>query len=255
MALLEVEGLTARYGKLQVLHGIDLSVDEGEKVTLLGPNGAGKTSLLCALSRTVVCGGKVSFDGRSLGRRDASSVARLGIGHVPAGRGTFVDLTVLENLRLGQLGRARSTAGNRQGDLDLVFATFPILADFRERMAGQLSGGQQQMLAIGRALLGRPRVLLLDEPSLGLAPLVVRDLFVSLARLQSEWGLSLLLAEQNARLALDLADRAYVLAGGRVVLSGPTAAISSADLHAAYFAGHPAPSASRNEIASEASRD
>jgi branched-chain amino acid transport system ATP-binding protein len=234
-ALLEVTGLTARYGKVEVLHGVDLTVAVGEKVTLLGPNGAGKTSLLGALSRTVAQGGETLFEGRTLGRSDAPAVARAGVGHVPAGRGTFVDLTVWENLRLGQLGRKGAPAAERREDLDLVFETFPMLAEFRDRNAGQLSGGQQQMLALGRALLARPKLLLIDEPSLGLAPLVVRDLFASLARLQSHWGLALLLAEQNARLALDLADRAYVLSGGRVVFSGAAATITAADLHSAYL--------------------
>jgi branched-chain amino acid transport system ATP-binding protein len=251
--LLHVEGLTARYGNVEVLHGVDLSVDAGEKVVLLGPNGAGKTTLLRAVSRTVASSGSVTFDGHSL-RRDASSVARLGVGHVPAGRGTFVDLTVLENLQLGQLAHRRAAAKERRADLDLVFETFPVLADFRARLAGQLSGGQQQMLALGRALLGRPRLLLVDEPSLGLAPLVVRDLFASLLSLQARWGLALLLAEQNARLSLGLADRAYVLAGGRVVLQGTPDTISAEDLHAAYLGSPVTPVASRDGAAPKATR-
>jgi branched-chain amino acid transport system ATP-binding protein len=233
--LLEVEGLTAGYGNVEVLHGIDLTVDAGEKVVLLGPNGAGKTTFLKAVSRTVTNAGSVTFDGHSLRRKEASAVARLGVGHVPAGRGTFVDLTVLENLQLGQLGHRGGAAKDRSADLDLIFETFPVLGEFRARTAGQLSGGQQQMLALGRALLARPKLLLVDEPSLGLAPLVVRDLFASLLSLQTRWGLALLLAEQNARLSLSLADRAYVLAGGRVVLSGRADQISTEQLHAAYL--------------------
>jgi branched-chain amino acid transport system ATP-binding protein len=249
--LLSVEGLTARYGTIEVLYGIDLTVDEGEKVVLLGPNGAGKTTLLRAVSRTVAARGSISFDGQSLMRRDPSGVARLGIGHVPAGRGTFVDLSVLDNLRLGQIGAARRGPASRQADLDLIFDTFPILADFRGRLAGQLSGGQQQMLALGRALLGRPRLLLVDEPSLGLAPLVVRQLFETLAQMQSLWGLALLLAEQNARLSLNLADRAYVLAGGRVVLSDTPGQISAEGLHAAYLGTPVAPAVAQRRASGE----
>jgi branched-chain amino acid transport system ATP-binding protein len=202
--------------------------------------GAGKTTLLRAVSRTVATTGGIVFDGVDLTRQAPPSVAALGIGHVPGGRGTFTDLTARENLRLGLSGR-RDARTARRRDLDLIVSTFPVLADQLDRPAGQLSGGQQQMLALGRALLARPRLLLVDEPSLGLAPMVVRSLYDTLRHLQATWGLAVVLAEQNARLCLDLADRAYVLTGGRVALSAPAASLGLTELHRAYLGGAAVP--------------
>ncbi len=226
-ALLEVAGLTASYGPVRALHGVDLQVGPGEVVALLGPNGAGKTSTLRAVCGMVRTGGRVAFRGRDLRGLATEKVARLGIAHVPEGRGTFPGLTVAENLRLGAYGR-RDTEVLR-ADLDGWYDTFPRLAERREQPAGSLSGGEQQMLAIARALLSRPALLLLDEPSLGLAPTVTREVFAVLARVRAEHGTGMLLVEQNATLALELADTAYVLEAGRVVLSGPAADVRTDD--------------------------
>lgn len=222
MSLLEIADLRAAYGRVEVLHGIDLRVDEGEIVAILGANGAGKTSFLRALCSVIPTTGHRRFDGIDLAGRGTAAVARLGIGHVPAGRGTFADFTVEENLRLGALSRPRERRGDIAADLALVYETFPILADFRRRQAGALSGGQAQMLAVGRALLARPRLLLIDEPSLGLAPLTTRELFDRFVQLRDDWALTILLAEQNARLSLQVADRAVLFARGHVVHEGRT---------------------------------
>jgi branched-chain amino acid transport system ATP-binding protein len=193
-------------------------VDEGDVVALLGANGAGKTTTLRAVSGTVRRTGRIVFDGHSIERRPPDAVARAGIAHVPEGRGTFTDLTVRENLRLG--------AWTRRGDLsveqDRVLAYFPVLAERGGQAAGTLSGGEQQMLALARALMARPRLLMLDEPSLGLAPIVVRNIFTILRRLNEEEGLAILLVEQNATLALEAASTAYVLEVGRVAVAGPS---------------------------------
>jgi branched-chain amino acid transport system ATP-binding protein len=220
-ALLEVEGLTAGYGPVRVLHGVDLAVGAGQVVALLGPNGAGKTTTLRAVCGMVRAAGRVTLGGRDLTGLATEKVVRLGVAHVPEGRGTFAGLTVAENLRLGGYGRKDSAA--LRADLDSWYAVFPRLAERRGQPAGSLSGGEQQMLAIARALLSRPALLLLDEPSLGLAPRVTRELFAVLARVKAEQGTSMLLVEQNATLALELADTAYVLEAGRTVLSGPAA--------------------------------
>ena len=218
-ALLEVEGLRASYGPLQALHGIDLSVGEGDVVAVLGPNGAGKTTTLRALCGMVRVSGRVSFDGRSLVGLPTERIARLGVAHVPEGRGTFPALTVDENLRVGAY--PRRDAGAVRADVDRWYEVFPRLAERRGQAAASLSGGEQQMLAIARALLLRPRLLLLDEPSLGLAPLVTRELFAVLGKVKQEQRTTMLLVEQNANLALGLADHAYVLEAGRTVLAGP----------------------------------
>jgi len=225
VALLELAGVLASYDGVQALHGMDLSVSEGEMVALLGANGAGKTTTLRAISGTVAVQGSVRFDGEDVTGSPAHRVARLGVGHVPEGRGTFVDLTVEENLTLGALARGRRMRDLVASDLETVHGLFPVLREFSARQAGALSGGQQQMLAIARAILGRPRLLLVDEPSLGLAPMVTAEILQSLRELQGEWGLAVLLAEQNARRALAIADRAYVLESGRVVASGDAAAL------------------------------
>ena len=202
---------------MQALHGISLSVDDGEMVAVLGPNGAGKTTTLRAVSGTVWRRGEVLFDGKRL-PRSAERTAKLGIGHVPEGRGTFSELTVLENLRLGAYTR-RNGVGD---DLDRVFGFFPWMRDRRDQSAGTLSGGEQQMLALARALMGRPRLLLMDEPSLGLAPLIVREIFAIVRRLNEEEKLSVLVVEQNAAVALESSNRAYLLEAGQVALEGPS---------------------------------
>jgi branched-chain amino acid transport system ATP-binding protein len=217
-ALLEVRGLRAGYGATKVLHGIDFSVAEGGVTTLLGGNGAGKTTTLRALCGMILRSGEISLAGRSIARLATEDIARLGVAHVPDGRGTFVRLTVEENLQLGSITRRDRTAIT--ADLDRVYGYFPILRTRRAQQAGTLSGGEQQMLAIGRALMLRPKMMFLDEPSFGLAPLVVRELFDIFAMLNKKEGVSLLLVEQNAALALDLADHAYLLETGRIVFSG-----------------------------------
>ena len=238
MTLLSFRGVTAAYGRVEVLHGIDIDVEEGSITAILGPNGAGKTSLLRAISRTVSVRGTRSFDGMDLSRLRTAQIARLGIGHVPEGRGTFADFTVEENLRLGSIGRPTARRPLATSDLQRVYRTFPILEEFRKRPAGALSGGQAQMLAVARALLARPRLLLVDEPSLGLAPLTTKELFAQFVALRDEWELTILLAEQNARLSLEVADRVVLLSRGRIVHDGPAAEYRSTDaLHEHYFGG------------------
>jgi branched-chain amino acid transport system ATP-binding protein len=213
VALLELEDVHARYGEIRALHGVSLDVDEGQIVSVLGPNGAGKTTTLRAVSGTVRTTGKLVFDGKRLGR-SPESAARLGIAHVPEGRGTFTELTVWENLRLG----GYTVRGSP--DFDRALAYFPWLTERRDQVAGTLSGGEQQMLALARALMSQPRLLLLDEPSLGLAPMVVREIFAIVRKLNEEDGLTVLVVEQNANIALANAHHAYVLEAGRVALSG-----------------------------------
>jgi len=217
MPLLELRRVEARYGGLQALHGINLSVGEGEVVVVLGANGAGKTTTLRAISGTVRTSGELLFSGSRLPRRP-EAVARAGVAHVPEGRGTFMELTVEENLRLGAYVR-RDRAGVK-ADQERVFERFPILAERRRQAAGSLSGGEQQQLALARALMQRPRLLLLDEPSLGLAPMLVAELFRVIGELNQEEGLSVLVVEQNATLALSASSRAYVLEVGRVAVAG-----------------------------------
>jgi branched-chain amino acid transport system ATP-binding protein len=215
VSLLELRNVEARYGPVKALHGVSLHVDEGELVAVLGANGAGKTTTLRAVSGTVRRDGEVAFEGRKLPRRP-DATARAGIAHVPEGRGTFTELSVWDNLRLG----AYTRRGNLKEDALRVFTYFPRLEDRRDQQAGTLSGGEQQMLALGRAMMARPKLLLLDEPSLGLAPLVVKRIFEVLARVKERDGMSVLVVEQNANLALAYATRAYVLEVGRVVVTG-----------------------------------
>jgi branched-chain amino acid transport system ATP-binding protein len=222
MPLLELRGVAARYGPLEALHGIDLSVAEGEIVAVLGANGAGKTTTLRAISATVRTSGDIVFAGQRLARRP-EAVARAGIAHVPEGRGTFTQLSVEENLRLGAHVR-RDRAGVK-ADRENVLRRFPILAERRRQAAGTLSGGEQQQLALARALMQRPRLLLLDEPSLGLAPLVVAGFYEVIRELNEQEGVSVLVVEQNASLALASSSRAYVLEVGRVAVDGPSAAL------------------------------
>ena len=214
-ALLELHDVHARYGPVKALHGVSLSVDEGRIVSVLGANGAGKTTTLRAISNTVRREGEVRFAGRAIGRRGADAVAKLGIAHVPEGRGTFSELTVWENLRLG----AYTRRGPLKGDFERVLEYFPWLNERRNQQAGTLSGGEQQMLALARAFMQRPRLLLLDEPSLGLAPLVVSEIFRIVTELNKE-GMTVLVVEQNANIALQAASRAYVLEVGQVALTG-----------------------------------
>jgi branched-chain amino acid transport system ATP-binding protein len=216
MNLLELRNVDARYGPIRALRGVTLQVGEGELVAVLGANGAGKTTTLRAVSGTVRRGGDVVFAGKKLPRRPEAT-ARAGIAHVPEGRGTFTELSVWDNLRLGAYARR---GGGLKDDAARVFKYVPQLEDRRAQQAGLLSGGEQQMLALGRAMMARPRLLLLDEPSLGLAPLVVKAIFEALARMKHEDGLSILVVEQNANLALAHAERAYVLEVGNVVVEG-----------------------------------
>nr|WP_145544982.1 ABC transporter ATP-binding protein [Variovorax boronicumulans] len=226
--LLEVRGLHAAYGPTRVLQGIDLDVAQGEVVALLGANGAGKTTTLRALCQMMVSTqGSITLAGQRIDGRATEQIAKAGVGHVPDGRGTFLGLTTEENLRLGAYARA-SRAG-AEADMERIFGYFPRLKERRAQQAGTLSGGEQQMLAIGRALMGKPRLLLLDEPSFGLAPLIVKDIFAIMRRINQEEGVSILLVEQNAKLALELASTAYLIETGRIVLSGPSAEIRSND--------------------------
>jgi branched-chain amino acid transport system ATP-binding protein len=221
MALLEVQGLHARYGEIEAIHGIDLEIERGAFVALLGANGAGKTSTLRAITGGIKRSGRVSFDGKLLDGSGPEDAARLGIAHVPEGRGTLGSLTVAENLALGAYVRSdRRKIAAREAR---VVAYFPWIAERRQQPAGTLSGGEQQMLAIARALMLEPQLLLLDEPSLGLAPKIVRDIFALLRAINREDGVTVLVAEQNATVALEAADSAYVLETGRVATSGPSA--------------------------------
>jgi branched-chain amino acid transport system ATP-binding protein len=217
-AVLEVRRLNAGYGATQVLHDVDLQVGERGITTVLGANGAGKTTLLRALCRMIRSDGDIRLNGEPIGARATEQIVRLGVAHVPDGRGTFLDLTTEENLKLGAYTRKERKAVVE--DFDRVFGYFPRLKERRSQQAGTLSGGEQQMLAISRALMLRPRLLLLDEPSFGLAPLVVQDIFRIMRRINQEEGVAMLLVEQNATLALDLADHVYLLETGRVVISG-----------------------------------
>ena len=216
--LLELENVRAHYGPIQALHGVSLTVEEGQIVAVLGANGAGKTTTLRSVSHTVRREGDIRFAGKPLGRRGPEDVARLGIAHVPEGRGTFAELTVWENLRLG----AYTRSGSAKEDFERVTAYFPWIAERRNQQAGTLSGGEQQMLALARAFMQRPRLLLLDEPSLGLAPRLVTEIFRIIKDLNEE-GLAVLVVEQNAHIALQVSQSAYVLEVGRVALSGPSA--------------------------------
>ena len=223
--LLEVNKLNAAYGATQVLFDIDFSLEAGQITAILGANGAGKTTTLRALCQAVKTSGSIVFDGQQLIGKSTESVVRLGVAHVPDGRGTFTALSVEENLRLGAYVR-RDKAGLAL-DMEKAFTRFPILKARRHQQAGTLSGGEQQMLAISRALMLRPTLLLLDEPSFGLAPLIVAEIFRIMRTINEEDKVSMLLVEQNANLALDLAHHAYLLETGRVALSGPSAEIKN----------------------------
>jgi branched-chain amino acid transport system ATP-binding protein len=224
LPLLAVKNLCASYGHLRVLHEIALEIDAGELVSLIGPNGAGKTTLLRAISRLVTTEGQIWFDGQDIAKLTPQQVVGHGIVQSPEGRKLFPDMTVKDNLELGAF--LRRNPSEIRSDLEKVCELFPILWERREQKAGTMSGGEQQMLAIGRALMCRPRILLLDEPSFGIAPIIVDRIFAVIQRLNQE-GLTTLLVEQNVSLALDVAARAYVLEGGRIALSGKTEELSS----------------------------
>jgi branched-chain amino acid transport system ATP-binding protein len=225
MAFLEVANLEAFYGPIQALRGISFSLDKGGITTILGANGAGKTTTLRSICGMVKTGGEIIFDGESIARKKTESIVRHGVAHVPEGRGTFVRVSAEENLKLGAYSR-RDAKGVAE-DMERVYGYFPRLKERRHQQAGTLSGGEQQMLAVGRALMLRPRLMLLDEPSFGLAPLIVQELFEILRVINQEQGVSMLLVEQNATLALKLAGHAYLLETGRVVISGTAEEISA----------------------------
>ena len=228
--LLEVRGLHAAYGATKVLHGISLDLEQGGITTLLGANGAGKTTTLRALCQMMVTTqGEISLGGARVDGKSTEQIIRLGMGHVPDGRGTFLGLTTEENLRLGAYSRGNHDKAEAAADMERLYGYFPRLKERHAQQAGTLSGGEQQMLAIGRALMARPKLLLLDEPSFGLAPLIVKDIFAIMRRINKEEKVSILLVEQNAKLALDLADTAYLIETGRIVLSGPAADIRKDD--------------------------
>ncbi len=223
---LEVQGLKAAYGDIQVLHGIDFTVAEGQIAVILGANGAGKTTTLRALCAMVSTEGSIKLGGEELAGRRTADIVRRGVAHVPQGRGTFPELSVEENLMAGAF--VRSDADVR-ADVSRWYETFPVLGERRGQAAGSLSGGEQQMLAIARALMLRPSLLLLDEPSLGLAPMITRSLFEQLVAINADAGTTMLVVEQNASLALGVADVAYVLEAGEVALSGPADELAADD--------------------------
>src|SRR5271155_451707 len=229
--MLETAGLEAVYGEQQALFGVGFDLDAGHVRTLLGANGAGKTTVLRALCGMVRTGGNIRFDGKSINGWATEDIVRLGVAHVPEGRGTFVRLTVEENLQLGAMTRRAHAA--IAADIEQIYHHFPRLKERRTQQAGLLSGGEQQMLAVGRALMLRPRLMLLDEPSFGLAPLVVEELFGILRRVNHETGVAMLIVEQNAALALELAEHAYLLETGRIVMDGPAEAIGADEACAA----------------------
>jgi branched-chain amino acid transport system ATP-binding protein len=227
MSLLEVRGLHAGYGPVEVLHGIDLEVNAGEVVVILGANGAGKTTMMRAVSGTIPRRGTITLDGHPIGKAAPDHIVRLGIAQVPQGRGTFPELSVEDNLRAGAFVRRDSSGVG--ADVQRWFEAFPRLAERRTQRAGSLSGGEQQMLAIARALMSRPKLLLCDEPSLGLAPLITQEMFGIIEELNREEGVSVLLVEQNANLAVKIAHRVYLLETGSIVATGTAEEISADD--------------------------
>jgi branched-chain amino acid transport system ATP-binding protein len=236
MALLEAAGLHASYGQTRVLHGISFSMEEGTITTLLGANGAGKTTTLRALCGMVRTQGELRFGGQRIDGRATEDIVRLGIAHVPDGRGTFANLTTEENLRLGAYTRKDRAAV--EADLGRMYGYFPRLKERHAQQAGTLSGGEQQMLAVSRALMLRPRLMLLDEPSFGLAPLIVKELFGILRAVNERERVSMLVVEQNAAMALDLADHAYLIETGRIVLSGTADDIKNNDAVRRSYLGY-----------------
>ena len=234
--LLEVKGLKASYGPTQVLFDIDFTLSQGHITTILGANGAGKTTTLRAVCQAVKTSGSVMFDGQQVVGKSTESVVRMGVAQVPDGRGTFTALSVEENLRLGAY--VRKDKAEVALDMEKAYTRFPRLKERRNQQAGTLSGGEQQMLAISRALMLRPRMLLLDEPSFGLAPLIVAEIFRILRRINEEEKVSMLLVEQNANLALGLAHHAYLLETGRIVISGPSETIKNDETVRKVYLGY-----------------
>jgi branched-chain amino acid transport system ATP-binding protein len=234
-AILSVRGLEAYYGAFKVLHGLDFDIEEGSVTTLLGANGAGKTTTLRALCGMIRRSGTIEFEGRDIVRSRTEDIVRLGVAHVPEGRGTFFSLTVDENLRLGAMTRPRAAIAE---DIRRIYSLFPRLHERSAQQAGTLSGGEQQMLAVGRALMLRPRLMLLDEPSFGLAPLIVKEVFAILADIRDKMGVSILLVEQNASLALELADRAYLIETGTIAMHGSAAEIRDNEAVRAAYLGY-----------------
>jgi len=232
--MLTIKDLRAYYGQVQALHGLEFSLNEGSVTTLLGANGAGKTTTLRAICNMIRSTGNIEFEGKPLTGMSTENVVRLGIAHVPQGRGTFTNMTVEENLQLGAI--SRKDVKNIPDDIEQMYGFFPVLKQRYTQQAGTLSGGEQQMLAVARALMLRPRLMLLDEPSFGLAPLVVRDLFGILARINREHKVTILVVEQNAQLALELAEQAYVIETGRIVMSGSAKEIANnEDIRKSYL--------------------
>ena len=232
--MLTIKDLRAYYGQVPALHGLDFALNEGSVTTLLGANGAGKTTTLRAICNMLRSTGNIAFEGKSLTGMSTENIVRLGIAHVPQGRGTFTNMTVEENLQLGAISR-----GDRQkikDDIGRMYAHFPVLESRHSQQAGTLSGGEQQMLAVARALMLRPRLMLLDEPSFGLAPLIVRDLFGILGKINREDKVTILVVEQNAQLALELAEKAFVIETGRIVMSGSAKEIANnEDIRKSYL--------------------
>ena len=235
-AVLSVRNLEASYGDLRVLRGISFEIENGGVTALLGANGAGKTTTLRALCGMVRRRGEIVYDGKRIERMSTEDIVRLGIAHIPEGRGTFGTLTTEENLQLGAMTRPNN--GDIAADIERAYDFFPVLRERRNQQAGTLSGGEQQMLAIARALMLRPRLMLLDEPSFGLAPLIVRQIFDILADVKREAGVSMLIVEQNASLALELADHAYLIETGDIVMSGEAQAIREDESVRASYLGY-----------------
>lgn len=234
MTMLSIKDLRAYYGQVQALHGLEFSLNEGSVTTLLGANGAGKTTTLRSICNMIRSTGSIEFEGKSITGLSTEHIVRLGIAHVPQGRGTFTNMTVEENLQLGAI--SRKDTKQIDGDIERMYAHFPVLKQRHTQQAGTLSGGEQQMLAVARALMLRPRLMLLDEPSFGLAPLIVRDLFGILGKINREDKVTILVVEQNAQLALELAEKAFVIETGRIVMSGSAKEIANnEDIRKSYL--------------------
>lgn len=236
MSVLEIKGLSAGYGRIAVLHNISLSVEEGHVAVLLGANGAGKTTTLRAISGMIKYSGQVLLDGKDLKGLSPDQIARRGVAHGVQGRGTFVDLTVEDNLMVGAFRRKDKVQIGE--DVERIYTLFPRLVERRKQKAGSLSGGEQQMLAVGRALMLNPRVMLLDEPSLGLAPVIIDALYEALQQINRTLGTAMLIVEQNANLALEIANDAYVLETGSMVVTGTAAQVAANDEVRAAYLGH-----------------
>jgi branched-chain amino acid transport system ATP-binding protein len=233
-AMLDIRDLRAYYGQVQALRGLEFHLNQGSMTALLGANGAGKTTTLRAICNMVRTTGTIAFEGQPLTGKSTESIVRLGIAHVPQGRGIFAAMTVEENLQLGAI--SRSDKPGIISDIERMYGHFPVLKERRRQQAGTLSGGEQQMLAVARAMMLRPRLMLLDEPSFGLAPLIVRDVFRILGKINREDKVTILVVEQNAQLALELADNAYVIETGRIVMSGSAADIANnEDIRRSYL--------------------